>query len=124
MIIKKAIGHSGAEHRRRRRTAEKQHAPSITARLRASVLWRRGWGKSNLYWVGALFAEEDSQKVVAEVGRGERDRLGLGRVIELNLRAFETQHGVTVELAHKLDVGRIRLRCAEDAHRWRLGLQQ
>jgi hypothetical protein len=53
---------------------------------------------------------------VAEVGRREEDDLGLGRVIELNLRALKAHHGVTVELAHKLDVGRIRLRRADGWH--------
>src|SRR6266850_2614285 len=42
--------------------------------------------------------------------------LALDRVIELNLRVLKTHHGVTVELAHKLDVGRIRLRRADGWH--------
>ena len=56
------------------------------------------------------FAEETVLEVVAEVRWGEEDGLGLGRVVDLNLRALQTHHPEIMELSHKLDIFSVRLR--------------
>src|SRR5262252_7407507 len=63
-----------------------------------------------------LLQEQDSLKVVAEIGGGDLERFCLRRIVKLNACLLETQDREPKELAHKLDVGAIRFRRADSRH--------